>query len=236
MTKSRIALAGALLAVAGAAHADFSVTPTITSDYDFRGFTQTGKDPAFQLSANYTNPTGFYAGIWGSNVDFGPGKPNVELDYSAGFTGGDAKDSVGFDVGAVYYTYVNAGSLNYLEIYGGITHGWFGAKLWYSPDFGGSSTAGNTSAEYLEANGTFPLPMDFSALAHIGYSFGDYWSPGGKYIDWSVGVAKSFGNFATTLKYIDGSDFSDAHTPGHIFESRPKVVFAISTTLPWKSE
>ena len=52
MIKSRIAVAGALLAVAGAANAGFTVTPTIASDYDFRGVSQTDPtqdgDIAFQ--------------------------------------------------------------------------------------------------------------------------------------------------------------------------------------------
>src|SRR5690606_31933419 len=50
MIKSRIAAGALLLAVAGAAHAgEFSVTPTITNDYDFRGLSMTDEGPAFQL-------------------------------------------------------------------------------------------------------------------------------------------------------------------------------------------
>ena len=95
MIKSRIAMAGGLLAVAGSAYADFSVTPTLTSDYDFRGVTQTLEDPAIQLGLNYNHESGFYAGLWGSNVDFGPGKPNIEIDAFAGFAGGDAAETFG---------------------------------------------------------------------------------------------------------------------------------------------
>lgn len=234
MIKSRIAVAGALLAVAGAAHADFSVTPTIASDYDFRGFTQTAKDPAFQLGVNYAHESGFYAFGWGSNLDDAsyPGA-DLELDVGVGFAGGDAAESFGYDVGVVYYTYPGESDYNFVEVYGGISKGWFAGKLWYSPEFAG--VPGDTSAFYVEGNGTFPLPADFSALAHLGYSFGDFWSGGGKYVDWSVGVSKSLGNFAVAVKYIDGSDFPD--TPGtKVFDTRDKVVATISTTLPWKSE
>ena len=72
MINSRIAVAGALFAIAGAANAGISVTPTLTSDYDFRGITQTNNDPAFQLGVTYTGDGGFYMGLWGSNVDFSP--------------------------------------------------------------------------------------------------------------------------------------------------------------------
>ena len=103
MIKSRIAMAGALLATAGSAYADFTVAPTLVSDYDFRGVTQTLEDPALQLGLNYAHDSGFYAGLWGSNVDFGPGKPDVEVDAFVGFAGGDAAETFGYDVGIVYY-------------------------------------------------------------------------------------------------------------------------------------
>jgi uncharacterized protein (TIGR02001 family) len=242
MIKTRLVTAGALLALAGAAHADFSVTPTVASDYDFRGISQTAKDPAFQLGATYSHESGFYASVWGSNVDFGGSKPDVELDYILGFAGGDSEASFGYDIGAVYYTYVSAGSVNYPEIYAGISKGWFSGKVWYSPD------VADTTSWYTEANGSFPLPQDFSLSAHLGYSFGNYWdSLDSKYVDWSVGVARSFGNFDASLKYIDGSDLVDLDSLGsafcqtqgvncNVFSTDKKVVLSVSTTLPWKSE
>ncbi|HEV7631489.1 MAG TPA: TorF family putative porin, partial [Steroidobacteraceae bacterium] len=205
MIKSRVYLAGALLAAAGAANAGVSVTPTVVSDYDFRGISQTAEDPAFQLGLNYAHESGFYAGLWGSNVDFGLTDPDIEVDAFAGFTGGDAAESFGYDLGVVYYTYVSASDFNYPEIYAGISKGWFAAKVWYSWDFGGLSE----SAYYVEGNGTFPIgESGFAFVAHAGYSGGDYWDTfyGDGYFDWSAGVTKSFGNFAVALKFIDGSD------------------------------
>jgi uncharacterized protein (TIGR02001 family) len=219
MIKSRIAVAGALLAVAGAANAGFTVTPTITSDYDFRGLTQTDKDPAFQLGATYAFENGFYAGVWGSNVDFGAGDPNVELDYSVGFTGGDASETFGYDIGAVYYTYVNAGSGNTLEVYAGLSKDWFSAKLWIAPEVANSSD----SAVYVEANAAYPLPQDFQLLGHVGYSFGDFWkNNASEYTDYSIGVGKNFGAVNVNVKYVDGSDNLDN-----------RVIVSASTTLPW---
>ena len=118
-------------------------------------------------------------------------------------------------------------------MYGGISKGWFAGKLWFSPEFAGVS--GATSAWYLEGNGTFPLPQDFGFVTHVGYSFGDFWSGGGKYVDWSAGFTKSLGNFDVAVKYIDGSDFPD--TPGtKIFDTKGKLWASISTTLPWSAE
>jgi uncharacterized protein (TIGR02001 family) len=213
MIKSRIAVAGALLAVAAAANAGtFTVTPTIATDYDFRGISQTnpdqdGMDPAFQLGGTYAFDNGFYAGIWGSNVDFGPGDPSMEIDYFAGYAGGDAAETFGYDVGVTYYTYPSFGTGNTWEAYAGISKGYFSGKLWYSPD-------------YFEGNAAIPLPMDFTLLAHAGISDGDFYSD--SITDVSIGVGKNFGNFATNLKYVDGSDGLDN-----------RFVFSVSTTLPW---
>jgi uncharacterized protein (TIGR02001 family) len=225
MIKSRIAVAGALLAAAGAVNAaGFSVTPTITSDYDFRGITQTDEDPAFQLGVNYGFENGVYTGIWGSNVDFGAGDPNTEIDLILGYAGGDAAESFGYDFGAVYYVYPGAKDLNTAELYAGISKGYFSGKLWYSPDIASTSDDGF----YVEGNGTFPLPQNFSILAHAGYTFGDAsWSGPRKALDYSVGVGYTVSNFSLSAKWVD-TDVDGADTD--------RVIFSVSTTLPWASE
>ena len=67
----RLCAVGLMLVAGPALAGEFSSTITATSDYDFRGVSQTGKDPALQLSLDYAFDSGFYAGLWGSNVDFG---------------------------------------------------------------------------------------------------------------------------------------------------------------------
>jgi uncharacterized protein (TIGR02001 family) len=234
MIKSRIAIAGALLAATTAASAagSLTVTPTIATDYDFRGISQTARDPAFQLGVNYAHESGVYGFLWGSNLDNDsyPGA-DMELDVGAGFAGGDATKTFAYDVGIVYYTYPGNSDFNFPEIYGGITKDWFSAKMWYSWDFGGTGNSGF----YTEANGTFPLNVwELTALAHIGYSYGNAWS-GNQYFDYAVGVSRNFGNFNVSAKYIDGSDLPDA--PGtNVFDTRGKFWAAVSTTLPWKKD
>jgi uncharacterized protein (TIGR02001 family) len=230
MIKSRIAIAGALLAAAGVASAgEFSVTPTIASDYDWRGFSQTNPDwdgkfgsgVAFQLAADYGFDNGFYVGAWGSNVDFGSSKPDVELDVYAGYAGGDSESGIGYDFGINTYNYPSASSINFWEAYAGIEHGVFSGKLWFTTDFAGSSD----NALYVEGNVNYPLPSMFSLMAHVGYSFGDYWKPGNsEYIDYSAGVGYDIDNFAVAVKYVntDVSGYND-----------DKVVLSVSTTLPW---
>ena len=72
--KLRQGVAAVLLLVSGAAaHAELSGTVGVVSDYDFRGASQTSKDPALQGSIDWASESGFYVGAWGSNIDYGPG-------------------------------------------------------------------------------------------------------------------------------------------------------------------
>ncbi len=219
MIKSRIAAGAALLAIAGAAHAgEFSVTPTITNDYDFRGLTQTDEEPAVQLGATYSFDSGFYVGAWGSNVDYGD--KGVEIDYFAGYAG--TAGAFGYDVGANYYTFTGFPGdtdLNTLEFYAGLSKDWLSGKLWFTDD----AASSGDSAFYLETNAAFPLKNNFSLIAHAGYSFGDAY--GDEVLDYAAGVGYSYKNFNFTVKGVDtdvaGEDI--------------RLVATISTTLPWSN-
>jgi len=236
MRNLRILAALGLVAAAGAANAGVTSTWTLASDYDFRGITQTASDPAIQASIDYAHDSGWYVGAWASNVDFGPADVDWELDLYTGFSGTTGEGGLGYDVGLIYYSYPDEADFNYFEAYGSLSKDWFKGKIWYSNDFGGDSTSGSTPAWYVEANGTFPLPANFSILAHAGYSFGDYWKDAdSEYFDYSLGVGYTVGNFNLALKFIDGSDLKAADgTPGDVFTSESRVVFTIATTFPWK--
>jgi uncharacterized protein (TIGR02001 family) len=241
--KALLAACPLLLAAPLAQAAEWSVTPAVVSDYDFRGITQTALDPAFQIGATVTGESGFYGFGWASNLDDDsyPGA-DLEFDLGFGFAGGDAEASVGYDIGLVYYGYPGESDFDYIELYAGISKNWFSGKIWYSPSFGGDageafaqsvSGSDETSAFYVEGNGTFPLPQDFGLTVHLGYSEGDYWdNTADAYFDFAVGLTKSFGNFDFALKYIDGSDLEDV--PGtDVFDTGSKGWLSVSTTLPW---
>ena len=99
---------------------EFSGSVALTSNYMFRGISQTDNEPAIQGSINYTVDTGLlgtsvYGGVWGSNVDFKDGdQATVELDWSFGLTGEIGDTGIGWTLGGIYYNYPGArGSLNY---------------------------------------------------------------------------------------------------------------------------
>jgi len=234
MTNVRWLLASVALAASGVAGAgEFSSTVTATSDYDFRGVTQTSGDPAIQASLDYGFDSGLYVGAWASNVDFGDCcDESVELDLYVGWAGGD-EEGLTWDVGGVYYLYPGTDDLDYPEIWVGVAYGIFDAKLWYSWDF----FALDESAYYLEGNLSIPLPRDFGLVVHAGYSDGDAFNAdilGGSYFDYKIGVTKTWGNFDFELAWVDGSDWEELNdTPDDILSSDGKVVFSVSTTFPW---
>ncbi|NBU79230.1 MAG: hypothetical protein EBS50_09180, partial [Sphingomonadaceae bacterium] len=109
---------------------------TLTSDYRFRGISQTDKGFALQGSMTVTHSSGVYASVWGSSIDdYVANGGDQELDLIVGY-----KKTVGgttFDVGGLYYYYPgsSAVSANYnsdfLELYGSVaqTFGPATAKL-----------------------------------------------------------------------------------------------------------
>jgi uncharacterized protein (TIGR02001 family) len=249
MRNLRILAAAGLLCAASVANAEFSSTWTLISDYDFRGISQSATDPAIQPSIDFAMDNGWYIGAWASNVDFGD-DTDYEVDFYTGFSGGE-EDGLGWDVGLVYYTYYpDDADINYPEIYAALTYDWFEGKVWYSNDYVNSGE----SAFYTEANGTFPLAeTNFSILAHIGYSFGDAWDlladdtnagileetgvdPGfdGEYLDYSIGVGYTAGNFEFALKWVDTD--GDIEVTDDVSNNEGRVIFSVETTFPWGEE
>lgn len=177
----------------------FNGTAAITSDYRFRGVTQTQNDPGVQVGFNVAHDSGLYAGVWGSNVDFGSAT-NSELDPYLGFA--TSLDNVPgkpvLDLGLWYYLYPSESDLNWLELYGKLSFGdvlfsdaSLAASVNYSNDFIGD----DTDAWYL--NATYSVPVagtNFGAVVGVGYTLADkkYWGDEDKYLDWKVAATYSF--------------------------------------------
>jgi len=231
-----------LMASAATANAELSGTVTAVSDYDFRGISLSSTDPALQGSIDYSMESGFYAGAWASNIDYGPDYDgSIELDLYAGFAG-ETEMGLGWDVGLVWYMYPDSSSSatkdeisDYPELYFGLTYNVFEFKQWYSNDLSGSDENGF----YTEANAGFELPANFGLNLHAGYNWGDYFDDiDSEYIDYSIGVAYTLGNFDLELKWVDNnlSNNDALFTKDDAFNSEGRVIFAVSTTFPWSNE
>ena len=219
-----LAAALATLTVAGAASAqDVAFNAAVTSDYVFRGASQTSEDPALQVGVDYSSG-GFYVGAWASNVDFGD-DTDAEIDLYGGYR----TEAQGFalDFGVVGYTYVNAPSIpdagySYIELkaaasraIGPVTAG---AAVYYSPDFFGF----DEEATYVEGNLAFTPADKWSVSGALGKQFLDF---SDDYTTWNVGVGYAFtDNLALDVRYhdtdVDNVDIYDGRVVGTV-----KVLF-----------
>lgn len=215
-----LALLASAAAVAPAdAEGAFSGTVTLTSDYLFRGVTQTSGNPAIQGSFDYTNGP-FYAGVWGSNVDFG-GDETLETDVYFGVR--PSAGPVTFDIGAIGYFYPGAADdgaeYDYFEGKLGASVSpveglSLGAAAYYSPEFFGETG----EALYLELNAAYALTDAFSVSGAFGNQDVDV---AGDYDTWNLGAAYSVSGFKFDLRYVD-TDISGLDE---------EIVFTISRSL-----
>jgi uncharacterized protein (TIGR02001 family) len=224
-----LALVTGLLALSSVAQAQFSSTWTAVSDYDFRGFSQSAKDPALQGSADYAfGESGFAIGAWASTVDF-DNDEDAELDLYGSYTG-SINDTFSWTVGANWYDYPLGDDLDgYAEVFAGFTAGNFGFKQWFADDF---YALGDT-AQYTEFNYTQPIGEKFSLVFHAGYSWGDYWEDIGELVDYGVQGNYSAGNFTLFAKFTGTDASGDEKITGDVGNNEPRFLIGVSTTLPW---
>ncbi|TGV64690.1 hypothetical protein EN803_33645, partial [Mesorhizobium sp. M2D.F.Ca.ET.160.01.1.1] len=82
------ALAGLLGIGSAQAQVQASGSAALTSDYVWRGSSQSEGDPAVQAGAKIAIASGWYASVWGSTVSFKPDNgARSEFDLVAGWSG-----------------------------------------------------------------------------------------------------------------------------------------------------
>lgn len=173
-----------------------------TSDYVFRGVSQSDEDPAAQASITYTSPVGLYAGVWASSVDFGSGGPDIEYDTYVGYNI-DVSEAVNFDVMLNRYNYEGSAddsALAYNELITKTTFlGNYSATVAYTNDYLGSS---EESWYYVLAAGV-DLPEGFTLGLSAAHTTIDESLPFDDYSDYSVSLGKAWGALSASLAYID---------------------------------
>src|SRR5210317_26155 len=160
------------------AKSDYSVSYNIGlfSQYIFRGYTQTHGDPALQGGVDIEHSSGFYAGMWGSNVSWLDDSAaydnggSLEIDIYAGYASEIGDTGISYDVGVLQYLYpgeVSTGiaNANTTEVHLGLGYGWFDAAVHVvtSDDawtWGEVRSTGQPSAKgsaYYEVNAEIPV-------------------------------------------------------------------------------
>lgn len=229
-TFSKALVAASLMSTSGIAAADFSANAAITSDYRFRGVSQSEQDPAIQGGIDFSQ-NGIYLGAWGSTIDFGSFDPDadLEVDLYGGYKWKAA--DVEWDVGLIHYAYPGSESANELpftEVYVGGTYGPVTVKYFYTGDY--TATTGD-DAYYLTASGSVDLGSGFALGLSIGHSGGDGIKAtfDDNYTDYKIGVAKEFGGFKFDVSYVDTS--GGLETTDDTFNNEGTVVLTVSRTF-----
>lgn len=183
---------------------EISFNASITSDYRYRGISQTRLNPALQGGADYSHtPSNFYAGTWLSTISWitdtpGAGSTHLEWDMYAGKKGALNQD-ISYDFGVLGYVYVNNGldnvglkDANTLEIYGQLNFG--SAYIKYShaltPLFG---IVDSKFSSYLDTGANIELGECLTLNLHAGYqNVKGINSSVATYTDYKIGISKEF--------------------------------------------
>ena len=212
MKSIKLSLVAALLATTGvvssvsASEVEVSANVALTSNYVWRGMTQTADSPAVQggVDISYGN---VYAGVWGSAIDFGNGTAgsstaSSEFDLYVGYA--SEFSGISYDVGLIQFMYPNdTTNLNFAEAYLSLGYDFGVASVgaMYSKGIDADAPGVDDFGDYWEVSASVPLPMDvtFDAVygdyePDTGIAYGDYYS---------VALSKSFGKFDVSLAYID---------------------------------
>lgn len=213
-----LALAGAFAAPAfadDAAASPHTVTANValTSDYIFRGISQSQHKPAIQGGFDYSHSSGLYAGTWASNVDWVTSKDNnsMEWDFYGGFRGGFA-DDFSYDVGLLNYYYPgdfngSADTPDTTEVYASIGWKFISLKYNYSVSkhifaWAGTNGEDTRGSGYLDLSANYDLGGGWGVNAHVGHQTIRHNSDA-SYTDWKLGATKDVGFGVVGLAYTD---------------------------------
>lgn len=228
MSLKKVAFAAALSSfpITQAFGAEVSGNIALTTDYKFRGISQSDSAPSVQGGFDIAFDNGAYIGTWGAAVDFdcaidtcGGLNGGIELDYYAGFAS-DISDSVSFDIGYIYYDYPQDEGLlgDYGEIYGSLSFGDFGIGMNYSDEYWGET------GKFTYTYATYSTALSESVALDLLVGSGDYDEAGyldgaTEHMNWSVALSTSAGGLDFAITYEDtdldkedayGYDWADA--------------------------
>jgi uncharacterized protein (TIGR02001 family) len=194
-----------------------SANVALSTDYMWRGASQTGNETAISGGFDLGHESGFYAGIWASNVDFSatPSDASIEVDYYAGFAGDFGDSGFSYDIGGLFYDYPDADSADFFEVYGSVSYSFASAGIAYSSDVFGSDSDGT----YFSLDLGHDVGM-FSLAAGIGYyDFEDEAKAGVEsYTNYYVGVSTELAGFGLDVTYHDiDEDSWEASTDSLVF-------------------
>jgi uncharacterized protein (TIGR02001 family) len=211
-----------------------SGSATLTSDYRFRGVSQSDEGMAVQGGITISHESGFYVGAWGSNLaGWGTfGGANMELDLIAGYTFSVGEGTL--DTGLTWYMYPSgADTTDFAELYaklsGSVGPLGLTAGVAYAPKqealgnvfpVGRPPNPGDKEDNlYLTGDATYAIEgAPITLKVHLGYSDGNPGlgpngtsiAPTGTYFDWLIGAdIVPLEGLTLSVAYVD-TDISEA--------------------------
>lgn len=234
------------VAQAADASGPFSGGVALTSDYRFRGVSQSDRNPAVQGWAQYDHASGAFANLWLSTIDLNDETSydsSVEVDLTAGYNF-KLGENTGASVKAVYYWYADADTppgapdYDYWEFAVGATHDYgkvsVKAELAYSPDF----FAETGDAWALSGGASVPITDSFlfftgglTASANLGHQWIEDNAAAAlpDYFFYDIGVSAAWNNLTLDVRFVD----TDANAPScgnELCDSN--VVVTLSAAFP----
>jgi len=178
----------------------------LTTDYVFRGVSQSDEHGALQLGADVALESGWFFGIWGSTVDVGGGttrERDLETNYYLGYTF-DISQKWTIGANAVAYSYPGGkGQIDYDYVEYSFTAN-FDDRAWLeysqSPDLYHTGAATRNISLYTE----WPLVNQYALGAGAGY-YDVSELVGEEYTYWQIGVTRPFRYLTLDFRYHDSS-------------------------------
>jgi len=223
LSKLSYAVVVASLMAAGAAQAAVKTSGSValTSDYLFRGISQSAENMAVQGSMTLAHDSGVYFTAWGSSISqeatLQGSSSGLELDTLLGYAG--ASGDVSYDVGVMRYNYPgadkNVPESSYNEVYASATYK--GVKLGaaYSDDY----FAETGEFVYVYADYGVALTDKVNLVTHVGWNkfsdtgAGSFLAAAGDsdaYFDYKVGLNTTVEGIGLEVAYIGADSIAEA--------------------------
>ncbi|MGE4295814.1 MAG: TorF family putative porin [Campylobacterales bacterium] len=204
------AVAGSAFTFTALAEGDsLSANVSATTNYVWRGQSQTDNGFAVQGGVDYAHASGAYVGLWASNVD-SDGDMEFEYDFYAGYAG--EAGEIGYDIGLIQYMYTYDDA-NAMELMLSGSYQNYGAAYYHT------LSADDTTAE---GDGYLELTADFEKVAEMmnvgvraGYSLPD---SGDSETDFAVTGSKDDFEFAPGHEF--GLTLSNSSVKGDTAETQ----------------
>ncbi len=192
------------------AQAQLAFNVGATTDYRYRGISQSRLKPALQAGVDYAAGP-LYVGGWISSIqwikDFG-GNAKVEIDLYGGYKGEIVKDLT-YDVGGLYYLYpsnkmstVVGANANTFEVYGAVTYQIFTAKYSHALTNAFANVRSKNSG-YVDLSAAVDVGGGVTLTPHIGYQrITGPFNESGSYADASLTVSKDFSGIVPSATFI----------------------------------